>query len=93
MPGFHFPLLACNIDNIDVRLIGWKDPNCHNTSDPHRNYDSHNMIYDVPGVYRSRSETGNESSMPREEKKDRPVFSVVKHYPPAWALRAAGDDR
>ncbi len=44
--GFHFPFLACNIDDIDVRLIKWKDPN-HKREDAHRQYDEHNLIYDV----------------------------------------------
>jgi len=44
--GFHFPFLACNIDDIDVRLIKWKDPN-HKKENAHRQYDEHNLIYDV----------------------------------------------
>ena len=44
--GFHFPFLACDIDDIDVRLIEWKDPN-HKHDDEHRQYDEHNLIYDV----------------------------------------------
>jgi len=88
VPGFHFPLLATNIDDIDVQLIGWKDPNRNNEIDPHRNYDNHNMIFDVPHetLHRSRN-TALDSSKPREERKGRPIFSVVKHYPPEWALR------
>ena len=37
---FPFPLLACDIDDIDRGLIGWTDEN--------RSYDFHNMIFDVP---------------------------------------------
>ena len=44
--GFSFPFLACNIDDIDVRLIKWKDPN-HRKEDAHRQYDEHNLIYYV----------------------------------------------
>mmetsp|Transcript_5812 Transcript_5812/g.13266 ORF Transcript_5812/g.13266 Transcript_5812/m.13266 type:complete len:1004 (-) Transcript_5812:1353-4364(-) len=87
--GFHFPLLACNIDDIDVKLIGWKDPNCRNKTNEHRNYDNHNLIFDVPHekLHRSRH-VPRDRSKPREGGNDRPIFSVVKHYPPAWALRA-----
>lgn len=90
VPGFSFPLLICNIDDIDVRLIGWKDPNCQNEVDEHRNYDNQNLIFDVPYValHRSRNVTVDESNMPRRERKVRPIFSVVKHYPPEWARRA-----
>jgi hypothetical protein len=44
--GFHFPFLACDIDDIDVKLIEWKDPN-HRGENAHRQYDAHNLIYDV----------------------------------------------
>ena len=44
--GFHFPLLACNIDDVDVGLIKWKDPN-HKKENAHRQYDEHNLIFDV----------------------------------------------
>jgi hypothetical protein len=44
--GFHFPFLACDIDDIDVRLIEWKDPN-HEDESAHRQYDEHNLIFDV----------------------------------------------
>lgn len=91
MPGFHFPLLCANIDDIDVKLIGWKDPNCQNDTDEHRNYDDHNLIFDVKhdNLHRSRNEaaTDTESEVRRERKK-RPIFSIIKHYPPAWALKA-----
>lgn len=40
LKSLPFPLLACNVDNIDKALIGWNDP-AHS-------YDVHNMIFDVP---------------------------------------------
>jgi len=93
VPGFHFPLLACNIDDIDVKLIGWKDPNCgdENEGDEHRNYDSHNLIFDVPHaetLHRSRHEATQVKSIPHGGKKGRPIFSIVKQYPPEWVQRA-----
>uniref|UniRef100_A0A7S4IST2 Uncharacterized protein n=1 Tax=Odontella aurita TaxID=265563 RepID=A0A7S4IST2_9STRA len=39
-PAFDFPLLACDIDEMDQKLIGWNDP-IHS-------YDFHNLIFDVP---------------------------------------------
>jgi len=44
--GFHFPFLACDINDIDVRLIEWRDPN-HKYENAHRQYDEHNLIFDV----------------------------------------------
>ncbi|KAL7535279.1 hypothetical protein ACHAXR_006394 [Thalassiosira sp. AJA248-18] len=94
--GFHFPLLACNVDGIDVRLIGWKDPNAPNEMDPHRKYDNHNLIFDVPhdSLHRSRNVAVDGSSMSCVgEGKIRPIFSLVKHYPPKWAQRAKDNNQ
>ncbi|KAL9178347.1 hypothetical protein ACHAXT_001775 [Thalassiosira profunda] len=90
VPGFHFPLLACNIDDIDVRLLGWKDPNSQKSSDPHRNYDNNNLIFDVPrpALHRSRNVAADENGATSEERTTRPIFSVAKHYPPKWAMQA-----
>jgi len=44
---FQYPLLACDLDNIDDNLIYWEDGE--------RSYDYWNMIYDVPGEYVFRS--------------------------------------
>lgn len=85
VPSLGFPLLACNIDDIDVRLIGWKDPNRSDENEHHR-YDSRNIIFDVANekLHRSRFGTIEQSC---DRKSDRPIFSVVKHYPPKWAVR------
>jgi hypothetical protein len=82
-PGLGFPLLVCNIDDIDVELIGWKDPNRTDEIEQHR-YDSRNMIFDVAheGLHRPRFGPIEHSD---ESKKHRPIFSIVKHYPPSWA--------
>mmetsp|Transcript_33207 Transcript_33207/g.71749 ORF Transcript_33207/g.71749 Transcript_33207/m.71749 type:complete len:1011 (-) Transcript_33207:218-3250(-) len=90
VPGYHFPLLICDIDAIDVGLMGWKDPNRRDEVDPHRSYDNHNLIFDVPHetLQRSRNEAVIKRTKSDAEKKGRPIFSVVKHYPPEWALRA-----
>lgn len=38
--NFNFPLLACKVDSIDPKLIGW--------SDPLRTHDAWNLIHDFP---------------------------------------------
>lgn len=86
VPGFHFPLLVCDVDGIDVKLIGWKDPNKRDRDDEHRSYDDHNLIFDVPNESVSRSRNKKETrsgqrTVPR-------IFSVVKHYPPKWYPRS-----
>jgi len=40
---FQYPLLACDLDNVDDNLIYWEDGD--------RSYDYWNMMYDVPGEY------------------------------------------
>ena len=90
MFGFHFPLVISNIDDIDVDLMGWKDPNKHSQSHKHRNYDDHNLIFDV-----KHNDLGRERNMSATDAPDhavknkgsRPIFSVIKHYPPEWAKR------
>jgi len=42
IPGYNFPFLICNIDNIDESLVGWWDPK--------KSYDHNNMMFDVPTV-------------------------------------------
>ena len=84
VPGFNFPFLICNVDDIDVRLIGW-NPYGQEKND-HFNYDKHNLIYDVPheSLHRSRNAGVYHSG----GNKGQPIFSVVKHYPPEWARPA-----
>eukprot|EP00804_Cyclotella_cryptica_P013338 CCRYP_005119-RB/>CCRYP_005119-RB protein AED:0.07 eAED:0.07 QI:209/1/1/1/0.77/0.7/10/1560/999 len=86
VPGFHFPLLACNIDDIDVKLISWRNPNAKDTSHPHLDYDDYNLIFDVPynGMKRQKNV---ESSTVRSSQQEgsRCIFSIVKQWPPEWA--------
>ncbi|KAL7559500.1 hypothetical protein ACA910_010314 [Epithemia clementina (nom. ined.)] len=87
-----FPVLACDVDGIHQELIGWKDEgNC---------YDFHNMIFDVPyegmkrkirsrGNLRSSSYIGDQDESAASEtttllQQPKPIFSIVKHYPPPW---------
>jgi len=86
-PGFYLPFLACSIDDIDVKLIDWKNPNRKGEEDLHRSYDDQNLIFDVPfdGMKRSRDEDITVSRQIPPEARLRPVFSILKHYPPDWA--------
>jgi len=83
-PGLGFPLLVCNIDHIDIELIGWKDINRTDAIEQHK-YDSRNMIFDVPHESLHRPRFGALEHGDEEGKKHRPIFSIVKHYPPSWA--------
>lgn len=88
-PGFYLPFLACSIDDIDVKLIDWKNPNRKSEEDLHRSYDDQNLIFDVPfdGMKRSRDEDITVSRQIPPAARLRPVFSIVKHYPPEWAKK------
>ena len=47
--GFSYPLLACDISQVDPKLIGWKDP--------FHDYDYHNLASDardIVGYYNCR---------------------------------------
>merc|ERR1712060_121970 len=87
IPGFSFPLIISNIDDIDVNLMGWKDPNC-TSLEPHRNYDKQNLIFDVKheGLHRERN-VAPDTKMKTTTTNPSPTFSLVKHYPPEWARR------
>jgi hypothetical protein len=75
--GFPFPFLACDVDRIDQGLIGWNDPS--------RSYDFHNVMFDVPweGMPRKKNTQGDD----RPRTLSRPIFSIIKHYPPEWAKK------
>jgi hypothetical protein len=90
VPGFHFPLLACDIDDIDVDLVSWRNPNSDATAKPYLAYDDYNLIFDVPyeGMDRSKNTERTEKST---SKKSQRVFSIVKHWPPEWALKTKDD--
>ncbi|GKY95608.1 hypothetical protein MPSEU_000522100 [Mayamaea pseudoterrestris] len=93
--GLPFPLLACDVDCIDDNLIGW--------SDPVHSFDYHNIIYDIPwdGMPRQRVEvqlsgpsspTMTRPATPEKPLSDfkvpiKPVFSMVKYYPPVWKTK------
>eukprot|EP00566_Odontella_aurita_P015796 CAMPEP_0113596990 /NCGR_PEP_ID=MMETSP0015_2-20120614/40688_1 /TAXON_ID=2838 /ORGANISM="Odontella" /LENGTH=277 /DNA_ID=CAMNT_0000504657 /DNA_START=101 /DNA_END=934 /DNA_ORIENTATION=- /assembly_acc=CAM_ASM_000160 len=100
-----FPMLACDVDDIDQNLIGWNDP--------HGSYDTHNLIFDVPwpGMKRRQKITENtrnttniahhadyeshggagdhQNEASGLSAESRPIFSTVKHWPPEWAKNGA----
>jgi hypothetical protein len=86
VPGYNFPLLMCDTDNIDIGLIGWEDPE--------NSYDSNNMIFDVPRMrelktkqlmqrLNSRTDTVQENATEEmTETIDNPCFHIIKHWEP-----------
>lgn len=46
VPGFVFPILACNIQGIDEDLIGWSD-NIHG-------YAPHSLVDDIERITKSK---------------------------------------
>uniref|UniRef100_A0A7S3QEB8 CSC1/OSCA1-like cytosolic domain-containing protein n=1 Tax=Chaetoceros debilis TaxID=122233 RepID=A0A7S3QEB8_9STRA len=45
--GYMFPFLLCDVDEIDDQMIGW--------SDPDSDYDTHNIIFDIPQIAEKKS--------------------------------------
>lgn len=88
-----FPLLACDVDDIDTSLIGWNDPGT--------SYDEYNLIFDVPyeNMRRSKKITGGTRRLTRisdhpeyklneGNKADAtPIFSIMKHYRRSYAVK------
>jgi len=81
VPGFTFPLLMCNIDDIDKNRVGWKDP--------FRGYDYHNVVFDIDEINplnRKRDEKINTDEWDSKEngqyklESANPVFSIVKEW-------------
>lgn len=81
-PSYAYPLLACDIDDIEERFIGWKDPD--------NNFDFHNLIYDVPyeGMKRSPQPTNKELSYALEQNvtigelssESKHIFDYMKYW-------------
>ena len=94
LPRTFFSLVSVFSCCVDQALIGWQDVR--------HTYDRHNLIFDVPhaGLHRAKrqskvtkaslSESLNSSSeipLYKPNEKAEPIFSIVKHYPPAWQRR------
>ena len=87
--GFQFPLLACDIDDINSDLIHW--------SDHKRGFDYWNVIYDVPGWPGQKRDRDHESVFSGEDtsesREGTPVFSIVAHYPPNYNTDSEIEDK
>jgi hypothetical protein len=81
--GYPFPFLVCDTIDIDPGLIGWNDENA--------SHDYYNLIFDQPykGLKRQRDDYGPDAAAPE----GRPIYSVVKHYPPKWQLKLMEESR
>ena len=66
IPGFAFPFLLCDIDNINDKRIGW--------CDPHTDYKNHNLVDDVSSILaRHDVKLDRSTSVAR-------MFSIVKGW-------------
>lgn len=84
--SYAFPLLACNIDDVDQKYIGWNDPGT--------SYDEYNMLFDIKysGLKRSEKIAGstrhydkihnhkNFRDSDNADKTSKPIYSIVKQY-------------
>eukprot|EP00934_Nitzschia_sp_Nitz4_P005843 Nitzschia sp. Nitz4//scaffold174_size87051//55495//58659//NITZ4_005116-RA/size87051-processed-gene-0.26-mRNA-1//1//CDS//3329538893//5833//frame0 len=90
VPGYHHPLLACNVDAIDHALIGWwSDKGC---------LDDNNLIFDVPHPsIRAKSSDGASVGVSGGEESSLemlpPIFSIVKQYPTSWQHDLASQNK
>lgn len=77
---------------VPQSLIGWNDQT--------HSYDYYNLIFDVPveGMFRAKTLNANtrtgaatiQDQLPytyRKNASQRPIFSIIAHYPPEWALK------
>jgi hypothetical protein len=102
-PGHPFPLLCCDIDEIDQGLIGWNDRN--------NGYDYYNLMFEIPHPSMRRTKRINMNTRfvatiadvegyqdVTEEievetrgaiQRSTPLYSIVKHYPTKWQMEAA----
>lgn len=49
---YTYPLIACNIDNIDESLMSWKDPS--------KSYDYYNLTKDIEEIFRGTNLSSHE---------------------------------
>jgi hypothetical protein len=98
--GMQFPLLACDVDHIDHSLIGWTDPvrsydywnmiyDIPWDGMPRQKVEEHGGGANSPSAAATRPATPekplSEFSVPTK-----PIFSIVKYYPPPWKAKLRG---
>ena len=94
--GLPFPLLACDVDHIDHSLIGWSDP-VHSydywnmiydipwDGMPRQKFEDH---LNGPNSPSAATRPMLHLNPPTEFKvPEKPIFSIVKYYPPAWKAK------
>jgi hypothetical protein len=76
----QFPVLACDIDDLNANWVGWNDPN-----DP--SYDKHNLIFDVEYENMRRQKNSARMSSATDGRGveasfsgPSPIFSIVKSW-------------
>jgi hypothetical protein len=69
-----------------VDLISWRNPNIDATREPYLAYDDYNLIFDVPHEGMNRCKNCDHTEMNTGDEKSKHIFSIVKHWPPEWAL-------
>lgn len=78
VPQLTFPLIACDVSDIDDGLIGW--------SDPLHSHTYHNIIFDIPalskGTIKKVGERLKRRSILDPNAPPTPIFSVISHWPP-----------
>ncbi|CAB9497646.1 protease [Seminavis robusta] len=92
---YPFPFIAANIDDLDPDLVGFTDTDKH--------LDHWNLMFDVPfpGMHRRKRSLNDPEPSPDEPSPEdelqpeqagnteRPIFGIVKHYPPDWWVSEA----
>jgi hypothetical protein len=81
--ALQFPVLACDVDDLNKDWIGWRDPN-----DP--SYDKHNLLFDIPFEGMKREQNTPSMRLGVDSTRTTPVFSVVKSWSRAQERQEEG---
>eukprot|EP00934_Nitzschia_sp_Nitz4_P003042 Nitzschia sp. Nitz4//scaffold174_size87051//32646//36062//NITZ4_005106-RA/size87051-snap-gene-0.111-mRNA-1//-1//CDS//3329538863//3032//frame0 len=99
--GHPFPFLVCDIDDIDQGLIGWNNPahsyDYHNLifEIPHKSLRRTVTLDDnTRGTTTIASQlellnSGRGYTVNEKAANERPIYSIVRHYPTAWQIMLA----
>ena len=103
--GHPFPFLICDIDDIDQGLIGWNDPtrsyDYYNLifDIPHESLRRKRMIEGNTRAVTTLADHEDfevrDSHRPHTARngKNRPIYSVVSHYPTKWQMKLMAEER